>query len=355
MAIAPYLQGITAQILINGVPTEEYDDPDPIAPKHADPAVARYISKHTISKYIVSETNQVFSIKLLVAKPYSNIMDSKCGFHIVIDGVPAWTSTCARPRVKENGGTWEDEVMGVKVGKGRNCVVRNFRFAEITTNGNTPEIAKVKRMAQQLQKIGVIEIKVYRENYGILGGATPGDSSKFLNNKETDVPEKALKGGDAKTHGTVLGKAQKTMRGTVWTTQKKDGDDHPLVVFRFMYRSLDALKQLQVIPRTPSPSPSVSSSFSESELSSRQSSPAPEEEPGALTAEQNPQMEELMARFKAENQGRRSVSAEQGKVGSKKRNMKRIKKEHLEDREPRKRRRASEKAKHEQVDFTAED
>lgn len=55
-------------------------------------------------------------------------------FHIKLDGIPVWISTAARPRVRENGGEWEEVVEGVKEGKGRGCVVRKFRFAEIKTS-----------------------------------------------------------------------------------------------------------------------------------------------------------------------------------------------------------------------------
>ena len=41
---------------------------------------------------------------------------------------------CGRPGLEKNGGKWEDEVRGVKEGKGRGCTVREFRFVGIGTS-----------------------------------------------------------------------------------------------------------------------------------------------------------------------------------------------------------------------------
>lgn len=65
-------------------------------------------------------------------------------------------------------------------------------------DSETPDKAKVKRLAMQLNKVGVIEIKVYREYYGKKGGAAPGTGKGFFNT-DKEIPEKALK-GDAKSH-----------------------------------------------------------------------------------------------------------------------------------------------------------
>ena len=131
MSVVP---GISAQILIEDEVAEEHEDLDEIQVKHDDPAIAEYQATHTVSKYIESVTDQSFVIKLALDRPFSTNMDSKVRFYVSVDGIPAWTSTAARPRVKEHDGHWEDEVEGVKEGKGRGCVMRKFRFSEIKTS-----------------------------------------------------------------------------------------------------------------------------------------------------------------------------------------------------------------------------
>jgi hypothetical protein len=67
-----------------------------------------------------------------------------------------------------------------------------------TTDSETPDKAKIKRVAMRLQKVGTIEIKVYREWYGKKGGAAPGTGKGFFKADKV-IPEKALK-GDSKSH-----------------------------------------------------------------------------------------------------------------------------------------------------------
>jgi hypothetical protein len=134
MAIADFLPGIEAQVFVNGETATEYADEDEIQVEHASPEVAKYQASRTISKYIEAESDHPVSIKLSVDPPYSVNMDSKVGFYISVDGIPAWESTCSRPAVKKNGGHWDDEVLGVKEGKGRGCREKKFRFVAIKTS-----------------------------------------------------------------------------------------------------------------------------------------------------------------------------------------------------------------------------
>jgi hypothetical protein len=134
MAIAPFLPGISASILIAGIPIHEHPDLDEPSIEHFDPAVSKYQTSVLVSNYIESVTDNEFTIKLTLGLPHSRTMDSKVRFHITLDGIPVWISTAARPAVQRNGYEWEDEVEGVKEGKGQACTVRKFRFQEIKTS-----------------------------------------------------------------------------------------------------------------------------------------------------------------------------------------------------------------------------
>jgi hypothetical protein len=134
MAIAPLFPGITASILIAGKPAHEYPDLDEPSIEHFDRAVSEYQTKRLTSNYIESVTDNEFTIKLTLGPPDSRGMDSKVRFYIKVDGKGVWEATAAKPRVKENGDEWEEEVEGVKEGKGHGCKLRKFRFAEIKTS-----------------------------------------------------------------------------------------------------------------------------------------------------------------------------------------------------------------------------
>lgn len=134
MAISKFPKGISAEILIGGTAAVEHADRDEIQVKHDDPEVAEYQASQTVSNYIESITDQSFVVKLALSPSYSRRMDSKIRFYISVDGKEVWIGTAARPRVQANDGYWEEEVEGVKEGKGHGCTIRKFRFAEIKTS-----------------------------------------------------------------------------------------------------------------------------------------------------------------------------------------------------------------------------
>jgi hypothetical protein len=64
----------------------------------------------------------------------------------------------------------------------------------------TLKMSKMSRIAQRMRKVGMIEIRVYRCNYGKPGGDTEARPEGFLDPTGTEVPEKTLK-GTPKSHG----------------------------------------------------------------------------------------------------------------------------------------------------------
>lgn len=137
MAKFPYLPGLAVTVLVNGTPATEHDDPDEIQVEHEDHEVVAYQIARTVSKYIESITGQHFSIKFEVGPPlgHEGMIYTKFVIEIEVDGIPAWTCFCDRPFFKKHpGGTWEDQVEGVKEGKGRSCTLKEFKFAKIETS-----------------------------------------------------------------------------------------------------------------------------------------------------------------------------------------------------------------------------
>lgn len=54
-----------------------------------------------------------------------------------------------------------------------------------------------------MSKIGKIEIRVYKTKYGKVGGDVMNNKKAFRNKHNINVPERALKGAEAKSHGTA--------------------------------------------------------------------------------------------------------------------------------------------------------
>lgn len=145
-----------------------------------------------------------------------------------------------------------------------------------------------------------------------------------------------------------LGATKKVRKGDTYreTKKKYGGEDYPLIIFRFMYRSrgmlsltsniltitdtiTEALRQLYIIERTPTPSPSPS----------RSPSPDPDHIPDAdgITPAQrrlNEELEKAKAELEAKFAKQRAEMEEAAKAGMKRKlseEAMKIKKEQAEE------------------------
>ncbi|RDW87782.1 hypothetical protein BP5796_03476 [Coleophoma crateriformis] len=329
MAILDICPGITVEILSNGNPLNEYADTDHYRTKLPAGIVSeaeKYQHSRMVSTYVCIPSSALpsassapssgpgtaaqklapkFAIRMTVSPPYR--MDTaKLRFDLAVDGIPVWTSHCARPDYNKLARTktpWVEDVEGVKEGKGRGCTMRAFRFGKLDTTSEVDSSVMIKRQRMRMSKVGTITIHVHRVNYGKRGGGTIGNARHFLRGDEA-IAEKALK-GESKSHGTVLGKAQKATRGPVWTTDYKDGKERPLIIFSFLYRSEEALKHLLIIPRTPSPLPVPPATSDMSDAESGSMLVSGEENldlnPSDLTPAQQRELAVLVAKMKRGN------------------------------------------------------
>ncbi|ATZ49819.1 hypothetical protein BCIN_05g02230 [Botrytis cinerea B05.10] len=276
--------GITAQIISrNNKAFPSYPSPDKEAIVEGD-ELAEYFSTRTVTTYIAVTNDTPFSIHLRVDRPYPQEMDcSKLQFEIFVDGKFVWDAWCHKPRYQENGSVWEEIIRGLKLGKGKGCEIKDFKFMGLKTNEESMPYTALQRIRKSMAKIGKIEIKVYRTTYGKKGGDVKNSLKGFLTKNNREVPETALK-GEAKSHGTTLDEGRKTIRGDVWRDTNKHGE-LPIIIFRFLYRSEEALKSLHIIEHSPAPS--------------RSSSPENEyHDSTELSAEQTKRVEDLLRSFR---------------------------------------------------------
>lgn len=79
-----------------------------------------------------------------------------------------------------------------------------FVTDDLADSNSTTSDANIKRYKQRMQKVGLIEVKVYREGYGKKGGGFETSPENFLKPQDTKkVPERALKGPQAKSDCTL--------------------------------------------------------------------------------------------------------------------------------------------------------
>ncbi|KAF1850026.1 uncharacterized protein K460DRAFT_326500 [Cucurbitaria berberidis CBS 394.84] len=229
MAILSTCPGLKVEIIVDGEPLPEFDD------QEADQ------ESHTKTTYIEAKTGADFVVRYTVSALFST---DDISAQICIDGDEGNHNA---HESHELNNTLVHTVEGRLSKAGRRVFIQKFQFAELTiVDGNTQLINK--SLVQKLASLGMVTVKIQRiaNLRKVRGGPSFKEDSKV-----DVVPEKALK-GDARSHQAKLG-IPKTHSKVHWWDW--DIIDEPFATFNFKYRSLDALKILQIIPRTPSPVP----------------------------------------------------------------------------------------------------
>ncbi|KAL1797329.1 hypothetical protein ACET3X_003935 [Alternaria dauci] len=202
----------------------------------------------SITKYIEAPPATDFSVRYLYRPPFTPPLAIQ--MDIVLDGnyVQApfieWGSKedcegylCSRS-TSSNGG---------------HSFTQGFQFAELRTNETNTPITK--EIADRLSPVGRIVLYFYFIEH--LEAVKPADVPRLANNEFDSLSEKALHKaaaaqGDELSHHTSLDIP--VQRDTVTYNEVKTTGNEPFATFTFLYRSIDALKSIGVIPRTPSPS-----------------------------------------------------------------------------------------------------
>ncbi|KAI1144364.1 hypothetical protein F5Y05DRAFT_407760 [Hypoxylon sp. FL0543] len=247
MAILQGVPGISFTVQVAGRDAIEYEDPNALEQESARPAGCP-----VSTKYIECIDGAEFSIKGSITEDHHwGYKDHCLEARISVDGeyLRGWV-------------LGEREVIrgyGTKVFEGRKAycsrtggwVLQRCQFSAITTVDDSKK-DRVERDVKVAKDLGLIEIEVSRCIY--LGNSPTVHRSPPKKSRELELAEKSLK-GRAMSHGTSFPKSELTHAPTHCHTRKLAEDHGPIAVFRFYYRSKDALKREMAIPRTPSPSP----------------------------------------------------------------------------------------------------
>ncbi|KAI1413596.1 hypothetical protein F5Y13DRAFT_160674 [Hypoxylon sp. FL1857] len=247
MAILEDVPGISFKVRVAGLNAVEYDDPSALEQEPAGPAACP-----TSAKYIECIDGAEFSIEGHVTGAYDWGYRNHClNSRIYVDGeqVRGWV---LRERDVNTG-------RGRKVFEGRKAfcrrtnrwVLQRCQFSAISTVDDSKK-DRVEHDIKVAKDLGLIEIRVSRSIY--LGRVPTYQRPSPRETKELELAEKSLK-GRAMSHGMSYSRSDIIRKPHHCNTKDLDEDHGPIAVFRFYYRSRDALKREMVIPRTPSPSP----------------------------------------------------------------------------------------------------
>ncbi|KAE9368742.1 hypothetical protein N431DRAFT_494137 [Stipitochalara longipes BDJ] len=257
MAVLDTLRGLDVSICIDGQPLKEYDDDE--EEEVQETPVAEYQAARTVRKYVESVSDKEFEVKIVLGTSF--VMDYDCIMApITIDGKRMIETVIVKARQGHivRGSRFLSQVTRTVRGVTRPApganeqeFLRKFRFEKIGTTMDDVKLADVKQDMERIEEIGEIIVKIFR---GGPAEATEETNTNILNLRSMNGPvhEKALK-GDAKSHNAALGPATQLVPKSYVNSKKLDGIDYPIAIFKFKYRSRDALKSLLIIERSPSP------------------------------------------------------------------------------------------------------
>ncbi|KAI1745425.1 hypothetical protein F4680DRAFT_465387 [Xylaria scruposa] len=237
MAIIQGLPGLEVTIFTGGRTAKEYKDPSETSGAHKRPRV--------ITKYIECKDNEPFRIHLKATDEYSwGFKNHILNFGAVIDGVWAKGELCRQEYTKEE--DWEREI-SYRVVKDPNdyarYILQEFAFSTIIKTDNVTDKQHESDM-ETMERLGTIEVKVHR--------ATVQDNGSIFvpsgnHPKDFIISREAVK-GKAKSHGTKFTRTQPAVKPQYIKCLALREDDGPIAIFRFKYRSREALVSEGISP-----------------------------------------------------------------------------------------------------------
>ncbi|KAI1427934.1 hypothetical protein F5Y12DRAFT_734314 [Xylaria sp. FL1777] len=246
MAIHEDVPGVEATVRCHERPLPELEDPN--AHDSDDGG-----SCPTVTKYIECVDDTEFGVSIVVDSTYhwgyrNHILVAT----VYIDGKHIRGSVI-RERETRYGGLAIHQIKGKEVYSHSSGIwsLRKCKFAAV----NTIDDAQKERVESDLKvakTLGTIEVRITRAiEYGFKNKthfSTDAKSGNF------ELAEKSLK-GKAVSHGTSYGVCE-AIPSPAWIDARDIVEDNgPILIFRFMYRSRDALRRELIIPRSPSRSP----------------------------------------------------------------------------------------------------
>ncbi|KAF2840592.1 hypothetical protein M501DRAFT_1009862 [Patellaria atrata CBS 101060] len=234
MAVIKGIPGLEISVVVDNDVVEEYDDEEAVR------------ARKSVTKYIEAKSGAYFAVKvnmtnkLQISKKYAVIVN------IRMDGQSV-KSTFFKAAEYKNANGNSTLLNGVTVHEGSQCVFKKFCFSDVAIgDGDVRHLSGEKK--KTIDNLGQISVEVWR---GRLGEPKGSSARQFSLKDVGTIPEKALK-GRALSHKAGLGPGVPAEPGTSFNMDYIDKDS-PFAAFNFKYRSLQALRSLCIVPRSPTP------------------------------------------------------------------------------------------------------
>ncbi|OTB08527.1 hypothetical protein M426DRAFT_317152 [Hypoxylon sp. CI-4A] len=243
MAVLDHVPGIEVTVQVNGRTATEYDPPD--IPDDEEEAIA--------TKYIECIDGANFSIDTRVTWDYDwGYRNHMLKFRYYVDG--AYT----RGKVIDTSKIRNGVASSLSDGRRSYCprthqwVHQRYQFSAINTVDDATK-ERIEHDMETAKDLGCIEVRVTRTIYLGKSSSRPSKHKRNpIENSDLEISEKSLK-GKATSHGTSYSHSTRTHAPISIHVEDIEEDGGPIAIYRFYYRSRDALKREMVIPRSPSP------------------------------------------------------------------------------------------------------
>ncbi|KAI8626794.1 hypothetical protein F5Y19DRAFT_466110 [Xylariaceae sp. FL1651] len=244
MAILEDVPGLEVRVQIGSKDATEYDERPATTQQPPGPDA----TCPTVTKYIECISDAEFGIKTIIGDEYEwGYRGHSLRTTIRIDNYPAsgtiFTENSSRHHCEH-----------VKRGKVAYCQQSRqwrrykFRFSDVSTTDDCTK-EQVAKDLQTARHLGLIQVSLSR---CICQGSRPREKRPIKCDQKFELVEKSLK-GKAISHGISYSPGEQVATREETITEGLPEDHGPIAVFRFLYRSRDALKQELIIPRSPSP------------------------------------------------------------------------------------------------------
>ncbi|KAH8596697.1 hypothetical protein B0O99DRAFT_619713 [Bisporella sp. PMI_857] len=241
MAILDGLPGIRVTVQSNNSRRNEYPDTD--TPLRVDQYTHPREGCATL-KYLEVVAESEFIVKCEALAPY--MADSDLSFTAEVDGTRIATLVARQANI--NSGYWHGVIDGYyKRIDSQQISSRPLRFSQLI-KVDSDDSEQIRRDSRMMNKVGEITVYVHRTSPSGQEQVTASTDPRTI----TEVSEKALK-GQAISHSVSYGAEKRISRPATAGTVYLDGFYNPLAIFRFKYRSKDALQALLIVARSPTP------------------------------------------------------------------------------------------------------
>ncbi|KAF2651343.1 hypothetical protein K491DRAFT_719903 [Lophiostoma macrostomum CBS 122681] len=238
MAILSDVPGLRVEVHVAGSALKEYDDDETPPPK-------------TVTKYIEAVSGAEFVIKYFFDRPFPTTYGVEAqiyvdGKRVGVDLNQAANLLVARAKV------WE----GGRVFVNGESFRSKFRFSDVKIDDDSADLEQLSE-GHGVGAVGTIRVAFIhfvrqkesplQDNHA--GYKRPRERNTFS--------EKELKGQSVTHYSSMIPTKKTKERATRanYTVDYTEAGKAPFATIKFKYRSLQALKSMYIVPRTPSPVP----------------------------------------------------------------------------------------------------